>query len=88
MVNINKVTRFNRLDAQGRIDLSSGAWNYDHNVRRAHCGRCGAVIEVHEGKAYNEFMRDGYRATTRYICSFCCNGLNRDLHPELLQQTS
>lgn len=66
-----KVARFDRLDAQGRIDRTSGAWDHDCNVRPAHCARCGAALAVGEGQAVNTFMADFYRATTGYLCPPC-----------------
>lgn len=62
---------FDHLDRLGRIDLTSGAWKFDHNVRRARCGRCWRLIPAGEGRPYNEFMSDMYRASTRYLCRLC-----------------
>lgn len=62
---------FDRLLAAGRLDFDSGAWDHESNLRFAHCGRCGQKIWPGEGKPYNEFMTDHFRATTRYLCSEC-----------------
>jgi len=69
--------RFNGLKAKGLIDLDSGAWDRNFNVRRVHCGRCGQAIRVGEGRAYNEMMSDVYRASTRYLCPFCSTWVHR-----------
>jgi len=62
---------FEFLRRHGRIDLTSGAWRFSSNVRRAHCGRCWRAIAAGEGRPYNEFMSDMYRASTRYLCPPC-----------------
>lgn len=70
--NISSATpRFERLLREHRIDLDSGAWNHDANIRVAQCGRCGQYVGPGDGRAYNEFMTDGYRASTRYLCGDC-----------------
>lgn len=65
------VARFQRKDAQGLIDRDSGAWDFDANQRRVLCGRCGALVPKGDGTPYNEFMTDGYRASTHYLCRSC-----------------
>lgn len=69
-----KVKAFERLDREGRIDLTSGAWDHASNVRAAHCGRCGLPVASGAGKPFNTFMRDFYRATTGYLCPSCAAG--------------
>ena len=63
--------RFELLDAGGWLDFSSGAWDRDRNVRRAKCGRCTSPVAAGQGRAYNEFLSDGYRVVTRYLCPDC-----------------
>ena len=63
--------RFDALLRAGYIDLDSGAWKFSKNCRRAKCGRCEVSLSAGEGTAYNEFMSDGYRATTKYLCANC-----------------
>jgi RNase P subunit RPR2 len=63
--------RFNKLQREGRIDLNSGAWDFDSNLRAALCGRCRSPLTAGQGIPYNEFMRDTYRASTRYMCPNC-----------------
>ena len=67
----DKRRRFELLDAGGWLDFSSGAWDRDRNVRRAKCGRCTVPVAAGQGKAYNEFLSDGYRTVTRYLCPDC-----------------
>lgn len=66
-----RVAKFARLDAAMRIDRTSGAWDHDHNVRRARCARCGTALAPGEGTPVNIFMTDFYRASTAYLCSTC-----------------
>lgn len=63
--------RFDLLNAGHWLDFTSGAWRHPNNVRRAKCGRCERTLEAGQGDAYNEFMSDGYRTVTRYICAEC-----------------
>lgn len=70
-VNSRKITAFERLSREGRIDLTSGAWDHPFNVREAHCGRCGVTVPMGDGVPFNTFMRDHYRATTGYLCTVC-----------------
>ena len=63
--------KFDQLRERGYIDLNSGAWDFAANVRAAKCGRCGTPLMKGQGAAYNEFMSDGYRATTKYLCCGC-----------------
>ena len=63
--------RFERLLTAHYLDLSSGAWKYPTNQRVATCGRCGGVLPKATGVPYNEFLSDGYRATTKYLCGPC-----------------
>ena len=63
---------FEFLRRHGRIDLTSGAWRFASNVRRARCGRCWRAIPAGQGRPYNELMSDMYRASTRYLCRLCC----------------
>ena len=66
-----KRKRFELLDKGGWLDFASGAWGRDRNVRRAKCGRCTAAVPAGLGHAYNEFLSDGYRTVTRYLCPDC-----------------
>ena len=66
----DKRKRFELLDAGGWLDFSSGAWDRDRNVRRAN-GRCTVPVAAGQGRAYNEFLSDGYRTVTRYLCLEC-----------------
>ena len=70
---------FDTLQARGFIDMDSGAWDFDTNRRRARCGRCHRQIEKGKGQPYNQFMADGYRATTKYLCGGCVAYINRIL---------
>ena len=63
--------RFELLDAGGWLDFSSGAWDRGRNVRRAKCGRSTTPIAAGQGSACNEFLSDGYRTVTRYLCPRC-----------------
>ncbi len=67
----DKRKRFELLDKGGWLDFSSGAWDRDRNVRRAKCGRCTCAVPAGLGRAYNEFLSDGYRTVTRYLCPNC-----------------
>ena len=67
----DKRRRFELLLAAGWLDFSSGAWDRGRNARKAQCGRCEAVVPAGLGNAYNEFLSDGYRTVTRYLCPNC-----------------
>ena len=70
----DKRQRFELLGAGGWLDFSSGAWDRDRNVRRVKCGRCTVPVAAGQGSACNEFLSDGYRTVTRYLCPRCETG--------------
>lgn len=81
-LNHPRVALFLKNYNAGRVDLDSGAWERVTNARACHCGRCAEPIAKGEGRPYNVFMRDHYRATTHYLCSLCVveirDGLSSD----------
>lgn len=63
----DRMERFDALEEAGWLDLEWGGCNQ----RSCHCGRCDKPLSKGEGQGYNEFMTDGYRFTTKYLCVDC-----------------